>query len=463
VNKWLRGTNATVLSLAVIGIFIVVTVFLHSLGNLQWDLTKDKKFTLSEQSMNVLDKLDKDIHVIVFDGGQADPFLSQQVVDLVKEFQRHNKHITFDEYDMLKQPSMAKQYNVDGGGTIVFESGDQKKNISFYQMFMPGQQQDGSYMFDGEQKYTEAILNLTATETHPVYFLTGHNEIAITELNTLKSSLEGVNYVVKELNLYREGKIPDDAQAIFIMGPKTDLNDQETKLIKDYLQGNGKLYLALGFNKDMTTQWKNIDSIMSTLGVQDLHSVAIEPKQSVLFDPLTIVPTYGFHDITNKLDDSQLLTVISLAISLKDDPAVKDYSPTMLLKTTNQAYGETDLEALTKGQSKQDSVDTAGPLNLAYAVEDSAKRPKAVIIGGSNFLSDNEITVQGNRDFAMNSVGWLQEMKDQVTIRPRQGEAYQQALILPNQANMIFYGTVVVFPLCFLLVGGLIWWRRRKG
>jgi ABC-type uncharacterized transport system involved in gliding motility auxiliary subunit len=78
-------------------------------------------------------------------------------------------------------------------------------------------------------------------------------------------------------------------------------------------------------------------------------------------------------------------------------------------------------------------------------------------------LSDNEITVQGNRDFAMNSVGWLQELKDQVTIRPRQGEAYQQALILPNQANMIFYGTVVVFPLCFLLVGGLIWWRRRKG
>lgn len=462
MNKWLRGTNATILSLAVIGIFIVATIFLNTISSLQIDMTKDKKFSLSEQTINVLNKLDKDVHIIAFTGGQADPFLSRQVTDLVKEYQKHSKKITYDEYDMMKNPSMAKQYNVDPGGTVVFESGSQKKDVPFYQLFIPGQSQT-SYAFTGEEKFTQAIVTLTSNVKHTVYFLSGHNEIDSTKLNTLKSTLEGENYTVKDLNLYREGKIPDDAEAIFALGPQTDFNDKETQLIKDYLKGKGKLFLALGFSKDMKTQWKNIDSIMGMLGVKDEHSVAIEPKQTTLMDPLTIVPTYGFHTITNKLDDANLLTVISLAVALNADSTVTDYSPTMLLKTTNNAYGETDLDLLTKGQSRQDDQDTKGPLNLAYAVEDKDKKPKAVIVGGSNFLDDQEIPIQGNRDFALNSVNWLEGQQDSITIRPREGDAYQQALILPNQANAIFYGTVIGFPLFFLIVGGLIWWRRRQG
>jgi hypothetical protein len=461
VNKWIRGTNATVLSLAVIGIFIVATIFLGSLGKLQWDLTKDKKNTLSEQTLNVLKKLDKNVNIIAFTGGQTDPYLSRQVMDLLKEYQRQNSKISLVEYDMMKQPSMANQYNVDPSGTVVFESGDTKKNVSFYQMFFPDQM--GSYYFTGEEKFTQAILNVTSTEKHTVYFLTGHGEIPMTELSTLRSNLEGANYVVNELHLYREGKVPDDAEALFILGPQNDLNNAETELIKQYLNGNGKLFLALGFNQNMATAWPNLDSIMAMLGVKDEHAVAIEPKQTTLFDPLTIVPQYGFHTIVNKLDETSLLTVMSLAISLNVQSDATDYEPTLLLKTTNQAYGETNLEMLLNSRTQKDDNDISGPLNLAYAVENKDRKPKAVIVGGSTFLHDREIMVQGNRDFAMNSVGWLQEKEDEVTIRPRQGEQYQRALILPNSANAIFYGTVVLFPMFFLVVGGLIWWRRRKG
>ena len=45
MNKWIRGTNATVLSIAAIGIFILLTIFLHSLKGFQVDLTKNKNFT----------------------------------------------------------------------------------------------------------------------------------------------------------------------------------------------------------------------------------------------------------------------------------------------------------------------------------------------------------------------------------------------------------------------------------
>ncbi|MNF08958.1 hypothetical protein D3C80_2095040 [compost metagenome] len=73
------------------------------------------------------------------------------------------------------------------------------------------------------------------------------------------------------------------------------------------------------------------------------------------------------------------------------------------------------------------------------------------------------IAQQGNRDFALNTVGWLQEQQNQVTIRPREGDAIQTAVLTAGQGNMIFYGTVLVFPFLFLIAGGVIWWRRRKG
>jgi ABC-type uncharacterized transport system involved in gliding motility auxiliary subunit len=183
----------------------------------------------------------------------------------------------------------------------------------------------------------------------------------------------------------------------------------------------------------------------------------------VLFDPLTIVPQYGDHPITSKLQQSNMVTVMPLAISLADNSTKTDYQAALLLKTSKQSYGETDLTLLQQGKSKQDSQDINGPLNLAYAITTKDNQPKALVIGDAEFLIDDQIVQQGNKDFALNSVGWIMEQKNQLTIRPRKGDAFQQALIMPNQAKIIYYGTVFIFPLLFLLIGGLIWLRRRRG
>jgi hypothetical protein len=462
MNKWIRGTNATVLSIAVIGIFIILTIFLHSLKGFQVDLTKNKSFTLSEQTVATLKSLNQDIHIVAFtNSGDNNGFVTRQVTDMVTEYKKQSGKITYDEYDMLKQPSMAKQYGIDQGGTIIFEMGSKKQNINFYELFVG--QQDGSYTFSGEEKFTQAIKSLTSTEKHTVYLLSGHQEYPLNAMTILKSSLEAANYVVKDLNLFVEGKIPDDAQMLMLLGPQNDLNDKEAALVEAYLKDKGKIYMALGFNKDMATKWKNIDAIMKTYGIQDQHAIAIEAKQTSLYDPLTIIPEYGPHDITNKLSSNNLITMLSLAVSLNADESAPDYTQSLLLKTTDKAYGETDINLLAQSKTKQDATDVKGPLNLGYAISNKDNKPKAVILGGSTFVLDEDIQNQGNKDFALNSIGWLQEQKDQITIRPRQGDAFQQAMITPSQANTIFLVTIVFLPLLFLVIGGLIWWRRRRG
>jgi ABC-type uncharacterized transport system involved in gliding motility auxiliary subunit len=199
------------------------------------------------------------------------------------------------------------------------------------------------------------------------------------------------------------------------------------------------------------------------MGIQDQHAIAIEAKQTSLYDPLTIIPEYGSHEITDKLSSNNLITMLSLAVSLNADESAPDYTQSLLLKTTDKAYGETDINLLAQSKPKQDAADVKGPLNLGYAIANKDNKPKAVILGGSTFVLDEDIQNQGNKDFALNSIGWLQEQKDQITIRPRQGDAFQQAMITPSQANTIFLVTIVFLPLLFLVIGGLIWWRRRRG
>lgn len=463
MNKWLRGTNAAVLSLAVVGIFIVATIFLNSLSGLQWDLSANKKFTLSEKTVETLNKLDKDIKITAFTGVQSqnDTIMNRDVMDLLRQYQKRSGKISLEEIDPIKEPARAQQYQIDQLGTLVFESGGKQKKVYTYELFAAGSAQ-GSYAFSGEEKFTQAIVSLTSDVTHPVYFLTGHGELAANQTSAFRSSLEGEGYVIKDLNLFKEGKIPDDAETIFILGPQNDLNESETKLLKEYVQGKGKLYVAYGYAKDVQ-KFAQLDELIAAVNVKNTKAVALENSKSILNDPLTIVPGYGSHPITESLSAQDRVTILPIAMALQTDTANADYRASALLRTSNQAYGETDLAGLTAGKSGNDSSDVKGPLDLAYAVQNKEDKPKAFVIGSFQFLTDSLINQQGNRDFALNSLGWLQEQAESVTIRPREQESVQQAFIMPNQANWIFYGTVIGFPLLFLAAGTAVWWRRRKG
>lgn len=463
MNKWIRGTNATVISIAVVGIFIIVTLFLNSMKGIQWDLSENKKYSLSEQTISILNKLDKEVKITMFTGGGSadDGIMYRDIRDLLNEYKKRSSRIVFEEVDPNRDPAKAQQYQIDQPGIIVFEMGEKQKKVYSYELFMSGQAQ-GSYFFMGESKFTQSINSMISDVRYPIYFLTGHNEMQSAQIALFRSSLEGENYEIKDLNLYREGQIPADAQAVFILGPQTDLDPREVELLKEYVSGEGKLFIALGYSNNMQNM-KNLDDLLATVNVKNEKAVVIETGRTLYNNPLTIVPETQFHTITNDLADQDRVVVLPVALAFSTQAGNPDWKANSLLKTSDRAYGETDMSQLTSNNPKQDGTDPKGPLDLAFAVMNKDNRPKAVVIGNAQFLQDQILMEQGNRDFALNSVNWMQEQTEQVTIRPREEAALQQAFIMPNKASAIFYGTVVIFPLAILALGGVIWWRRRKG
>ncbi|WP_260612425.1 GldG family protein [Paenibacillus popilliae] len=459
MNKWLRRTNAAVRSVAVLGIFVLLTYFLQSMTGWQWDFTKNKSFTLSEQTIAALTSVEDKVNLKLFYTPQDDPVLIREVADMAEQYALRNKHIKVEQIDLMKEPSLAQQYGL-AGSSLVFERGTKRKTVGLYEMFSGGEDY-GAYRFSGEEKMTQALRSLTSERKATAYVLSGHEELPLSQVTALRSSLEEDNIQVKELNLYREGAVPQDADMVMILGANKDITDKEAKLLQQYVDDKGKLYIALGFNPDMSKSWKNIDSLLKHLGVTNKHAVAVEQKKSTLYDPFTIVPEYGEHELTSKLSQYNLLTLLTLGLPLEASSTDK-LSVEPILKTSTTSYGETDIPRLMQEGSERDDKDLAGPLTLGVAVTTTDGKPKAVIIGGSSYIEDQNLYTQGNRDFALNSMNWLQGNQEQVTIRPRENEAYQIAYLTPGQGKAILWTTVIGFPVLLLGIGTALWWRRRR-
>lgn len=471
MKKWIHGTNTIVRSVAVIGIFIILTLFLYSLGHFQIDLTQNKQYTLSDQTVTTLDGLDQNVDALVFLNSQDAEVYTREVTDLLAEYHKVNSKLEVKTYDLLTNPTLAKQYGVTES-SVVLKKGDTTKIVPVYDMFADSTgssdmseesaEESTSYQFSGEEKLTSGLMSLSSSTTHKAYLLNGHNEFATTDMSTLVSHLQDEHITVSDLSLLQAGAIPKDASLIMIVAPQNDLSDGETKLIKQYVEGGGKLFLSLGFNEKMKTSWTNLDSLMSMYGIKDTHAVAVEPKDTSLYDPLTIIPDYGQHEITEKLAASKLYTMMSLSIGLQLE-AKEGWTTTPLLTSSANSYGETNLSGLLESKTERDDQDLPGPFDLGFAVADSKGEPKAIVLGGSTFMMDQDIVQQANLDFALNSINDLVGNSSKVTIRPQVQEQYQTANLSLSQAKMIFIGTVIVFPLLFVFAGIWLWWRRRRG
>ncbi|NDF96041.1 MAG: hypothetical protein EB107_09450 [Proteobacteria bacterium] len=91
------------------------------------------------------------------------------------------------------------------------------------------------------------------------------------------------------------------------------------------------------------------------------------------------------------------------------------------------------------------------------------KVPKGriVVVGNTEFASNTlAAPVLGNRDFFVNSVNWLAEEEDLISIRAEPQSA--ATVVMTNQSQvLVFFTTVVLVPVSALLIGIAIWWQRR--
>ncbi|MDH7571195.1 MAG: GldG family protein, partial [Armatimonadota bacterium] len=227
--------NATVYILAVFAIVVCIN-YIASRRVWQYDLTRQRLYTLSPQTKEVLKNLKDEVKATAFyqlaGRGGAE---GQKARDLLKQYQDACKKFKFEMVDPVAQPAKAAQLGVTSLNVVWLESGGRKETV--YSL--------------GEQELTSAIIKVTRPTKKKIYFLFGHGEKDIESydsrngMSDAKQVLEKLNYEVSKLILQTVKEVPADAAVVVVAGPRKGIPDNEQKILADYLKKGGKMLLLL--------------------------------------------------------------------------------------------------------------------------------------------------------------------------------------------------------------------------
>ncbi len=418
----------------------------------RFDFTVSKKYSLSEETVKVLEKLDMDINILCFikNTDSMRPILETAL----DGYRYKSPHIKYRFIDPDRHPQIAKEYGVDDYGEVVVESEKGKEKIK---------------NLKGEEELTNAILKIVASEKKTIYFIVGHGEPEISDmsregLGLIKKHLEMENYELKPLHLIRVNKIPDDASVVILMPGKTDYFEEELKLLKDYYyNGHGSL-LIMG-DKDIPITMREF---LLSLGVVIGKNVVID-KMSQLFGAsydTAIITKYGTHPISENFNVASFFPEAS---SVKVTDGLPDeFKYTYLAYTAPNSWAETDLEALKAGKAAFDEKsDLAGPVSVAVVIEEKAdngevaKKSKLVIIGDSDFIKNAFMKLSGNKDFFLNIAAWLSGEEKLISIHPKKVDA-TPLFLRKSQSMLLFVFPALLLPAVVLGIGIFVAVKKRN-
>ena len=429
-----HGTNAIILTSVFLGVLIFTNLLIHRHKH-RFDFTQAKLFTLAPQTKKFIANLPREVNLTAF--FQIETPEKNAFENLIAGYLEETDKIGITYLDPDKNPAVTKQYGVTTYGTIVLESGSKETKVQNVT----------------EENLTNALLKVTRDEQKVIYFLEGHgeNQIDSTENEghrTAKKNLEQDGFIVKPLLLLQAGEVP-----------------------KSYLEKGGAVMMLV----DPKSK-HGMEAFLKNWGVELGDNIVIDPMSKLFGGDFAapVVNQYSAHDITSEF---VLPTIFPIIQSVKAIPTSK-IETVELLKTSANSWGESNFES---GAVKFDAdTDLKGPVSVAVVAtkllrpEEDAhdeneepqkhkiKQPKAtlVVIGDSDFSNNRYSNFSGNGDFFLNTVSWLAEEENLISIRPKE-KRNSPIHLTSSWGSAIFVLGILIFPGIVAGTGIRIWWRRR--
>ncbi len=454
------GTYSLIMTFIILVILVVVNVFVNVLPTTatKYDMSATQLYSITSNTKAVVNKLTKDVNIywVV----QADE--ENQVIEmLLAKYESLSDHINVEKKNPDTYPTFTQQYTDEdvANNSLIVECGDSSKYIPYSDIFT----QEADYTtysyvnyFDGEGAITSAI-NYVTSDTHPkIYILEGHGEADIP--STFESQIERENYETESLSLLSESEVPEDASALFIYSPASDISEEEKDILSDYLNNGGKIMVCAGTTEDGTLT--NLYSLLADYGITTQDGVVIEgdTEYYAFQQPYILMPTLGDSDITEPLTDENYYVLMPISQGLNVGET-DNATVTTLLTTSDSAFNKPDGVNITTYE--KEDADTDGPFALGVDIVTNTGG-EMIWYSSSYFLDDtyNSYSSGANVNLAMNSFSQLIGESDTLSIRSK-SLSYNYLTISSSDAAVIQAVMIAVIPAAFIAIGIVIIVRRR--
>ena len=443
----LTGANFALYTLIGIALIVLVKWFVNN-HDKRWDMTPNKKYSLSDQTHKILRELNRDVTIYAFDKERN--FGERR--DVLGMYASSSNRLKVKYVDPDRQPALAKEYSVRSYGTVVVAAGDRHMEAQG----------------DGEEGITNALVRVLKGQRTACFIQThGERNLDSTErdgYDHFKKQLSNENYQTETLPFLQKMEIPKDCTMAIIAGPQNDYLPPEIDVIHKYLQDGGRALIML----DAGVELPNLTKLLGDWGVTARNDLVIDENpvaQIFGTEPyMPLIVKYGNSPIVQPLNGRATLFPLSRSFEVGKDskPGVSAES---LGNTSADSYDVTDWNPTIKEIQFHAGKDLKGPLSVGVAGSVSGGGEKKtegrfVAIGTSLIASNSFLTFQSNRDFIMNSINWLSADEDLISIRATPPESQHLNMNAEQMRRVLILG-VFGIPILIVLAGVLVWWQRR--
>ncbi len=457
------GKRATIAGL--IGALSIALVFpinyIAAAKDMEWDYAYFRTTKAGESTLSIVKTLAEPVEVVLFFSPGND--VRREVEPYFNTLRdQSDGNLTLRVVDQALDPVLAEELKIRDNGQIAIRQGDNHEPIKIG-TDLDKAKRDLKKLDSNVQK---ALLKLTKGE-RTVYMLVGHGEASSREkedrlrkLNLFKkNALESQNLKVKNLGV-ADGSadaIPDDAAAVIIAAPETEILPEETAALKKYWDDGGKLLVLLEPDGDPLTD------LLAHIGVEAgpgplAHEQAFIPQTKGIADRVLLATNkFGSHASVKTLSrNSQQMGVIIPTVR----PVAKIEGTPNKVSTLIRSFPDTWADV--NNNRLRDDEEEKKVFELAVAVEPPEGEARAIVAGDVNLLGDPILAQsKGNFLFGLDGMRWMvgdEEIAGEIN-------SEEDVKIVHNREDdqKWFYLTVFAVPFFILFLGLVVVRRRNKG
>ena len=455
------GSYSLFVTAIVLAILIVINIFASALpANLtKYDISASKLYSITSNTKVVVNNLQQDVTIYwVVQADKEDSIIE----NLLGKYESLSSHIEVVKKNPDVFPTFTEQYTSEDvpNNSLIIESGERYRYVSYNDLY---ETEFDSYSytyvtsgFDGEGAITSAIDYVVTEDLPQLYVLEGHGEADLP--TTFTDSVDKANIEVNSLSLLTVDDIPEEADAIMIYAPESDISEEEADMLNKYVSGGGKLLVMAGPVEGTTLT--NLNSVLSYYGVEVQEGIVIEGDRNyyAFGYPYILMPEMASSAITDTLIAENYYPILPLSQGLSVG-VTTNCTVTELMTTSYDAFSK--VAGFELDTYEYEDGDIYGPFTLAVSIETTGNG-QVIWFSASDFLDDmyNAYSSGANVDLAMNALSSLIGEREAIAIRSKSLN-YNYLTINDSTASTLKTLMIGVFPIVYLGIGIFVIVRKR--
>lgn len=489
-KKLKYGTAAVVITVVVVAMVVLLNVVLTVLSesyNMNFDLTPNKDFEISQETKDYLASLTENVEICTTVDELAfktsGSLYYRQAYEVLKKYEFNSDKITVNFVDMTTNPTYVEKYKqyydgTIGDSSIIIFNEDTKRirvlstsdlfntEINYYYF------QEEIVSSKAEQTLTSAIMYITDPEPKTAVYLNVTTQSVVGD--NVQSLLNANGFDLLTVDPLTE-EIPADADLIVLNAPMNDLAPETIDKLYTFMENGGNygknmIYLASMYQNETP----NIDAFLAEWGIVVGNGVLSDSNQQNI---LSGSSGYGFasyiteNDYTGGIAADNLSAPV-LSYYARPIELLFEYSGNVstlsLLSTSETGYALT-AEIMQEYQStgtmpaiEEKAIPMIALSNKYTFIENEQVLSNLVVFGSDEMLNSSftETTYYNNGDYFVSIINKISGKENGIYIVEKDltGETFQ---ITEAQVNTLRIVIMFILPAAVAIIGIVVWLKRR--